>query len=40
VALSEAQQFLEAVRALLPADIVAAASTREINPDVAEEEHS
>jgi len=40
VALSEARQFLEAVRSLLPADIVAAASARAINPDVAEEEHS
>ena len=40
VALREAQQFLEAVRSLLPADIVAAASVREINPGVAEEEHS
>jgi uncharacterized protein (UPF0332 family) len=38
MALSEAQQFLEAVRSLLPADIIEAASAREENPDVGDEE--
>jgi uncharacterized protein (UPF0332 family) len=33
IALSEAQQFLEAVRSLLPADIVDIASDREANPN-------
>ena len=38
VALLAAQQFLEAVRALLPADIVDAATDHEANPDVGEQE--
>jgi uncharacterized protein (UPF0332 family) len=38
VALTEAQQFLEAVRSLLPAEIVDVAADREANPDVGEQE--
>jgi uncharacterized protein (UPF0332 family) len=38
VALIEAQQFLEAVRSLLPAEIVDVAADREANPDVREQE--
>lgn len=39
VALIEAQQFLEAVRSLLPAEIVDVAAGREANPDVRQQEH-
>jgi uncharacterized protein (UPF0332 family) len=38
VALIEAQQFLEAVRSLLPAEICDVASDREADPDVGEQE--
>jgi uncharacterized protein (UPF0332 family) len=38
VALVEAQQFLEAVRSLLPAEIVNAVADREANPDVGDQE--
>ena len=40
MALSEAQQFLEAIRSLLPADIVDAASDREAEPDTGKQERS
>jgi len=38
MALSEAQQFLEAIRSLLPADIVAVASDRDAEPDTGKQE--
>jgi uncharacterized protein len=38
VALIEAQQFLEAVRSLLPAEIVDVAADREAPPDMGEQE--
>jgi uncharacterized protein (UPF0332 family) len=38
VALIEAQQFLEAVRSLLPAEIVDVAADREATPDMGEQE--
>ncbi len=38
IALFAAQQFLEAVRALLPADIVDVAADHEANPEVGEQE--
>jgi uncharacterized protein (UPF0332 family) len=38
LALIEAQQFLEAIRSLLPAEIVDVAADREANPDVGEQE--
>jgi uncharacterized protein (UPF0332 family) len=40
IALIEAQQFLEAVRALLPADIVDVAADHEANPEAGEQERS
>jgi uncharacterized protein (UPF0332 family) len=38
IALLEAQQFLEAVRSLLPAEIVDVAADREATPDMGEQE--
>jgi hypothetical protein len=38
VALIETQQFLEAVRSLLPAGIVEVAPDREVNPEGGEQE--
>jgi hypothetical protein len=38
VALIEAHQFLEAVRSLLPGEIVAVVTDREANPNVGEQE--
>ena len=38
MALLEAQQFLEAIRSLLPADIVNVAAEREANPQAREQE--
>jgi hypothetical protein len=38
IALIEAQQFLEAVRSLLPAEIVDVAADREATPDMGEQE--
>lgn len=38
MALSDAQQFLEAIRSLLPADIVDVASDREAEPDTGKQE--
>ncbi|MBI3329456.1 MAG: HEPN domain-containing protein [Nitrospinae bacterium] len=40
VALSEAQQVLEAIQSLLPAEIVAVVSDREAEPDRGEQERS
>jgi hypothetical protein len=37
IALIESQQFLEAVRSLLPSDIVDMAAERETNPEVGEQ---
>jgi uncharacterized protein len=37
IALIESQQFLEAIRALLPSDIVDMAAEREANPEVGEQ---
>jgi uncharacterized protein (UPF0332 family) len=37
-ALIEAQQFLEAVRSLLPAEIIDVVANRDANPDVGEQE--
>jgi len=38
MALREAQQFLEAIRSLLPAEISDVAANSEANPDVGEQE--
>jgi hypothetical protein len=37
IALIESQQFLKAIRSLLPSDIVGMAAAREANPEIGEQ---